>query len=246
MDSTRGQRGVWPAAAVLFLSLLLHAAVLLLPLPGPGLQSAPQTASPLIVDLIAPPSTAEPEPPSEMPESTEPAQDEAPLDARNTQAVEVPETVARKSESPSAAAASPSEGITRESDSSTTGIRTQVLRTARELGRQSERADEGAGLRYRESPPLPSRPGWLDQYTGPVTASLDRWRGRDGSRNARIVTGSGQVICVRTRAPTTAELFNPWMSAAVPMMRDCGRERPAAPDRDDPWLRAPREAASPD
>ncbi|NBB93098.1 MAG: hypothetical protein GVY32_08025 [Gammaproteobacteria bacterium] len=243
MDSRRRQTRVRPAAAVLVLSLLLHAALLLLPLPGPRPQSAPPGSPSVVVELIAPPRAAEPDPPPdpppERPEPAEPTPENA-ASAQDVASAETSDTGNADPDDPPAETASAAEEIARESTPSTTGIRTQLLRAARELGRQEEATEDATGLRYREAPPLPSRPGWLDQYTGRVAASIERWQGSDGAHSARIVTGSGQVVCVRTRAPTTAEIFNPWMSSAVPMVRDCGRERPEAPDAADPWLRRPR------
>lgn len=125
------------------------------------------------------------------------------------------------------------------SEADSQAIRAQLLGAARELGRGVEQPEKGQGLAYRGVPDLPSQPGWLHQYTGLVAASVDRWKSNDGSVSARLVTGNGQVFCIRTRAPTIAETFNPWISSAVPMVSKCGRERPEAPDGTDPWLRRP-------
>ncbi|AKS42144.1 hypothetical protein [Wenzhouxiangella marina] len=95
-------------------------------------------------------------------------------------------------------------------------------------------------------PELPSRRGWIDEYVGTVDARLERWQNNDGTRETRIVTASGQVICGRARAPTSFELFNPQFALNIMMFRECGRERPPPIDRNDPWVRAPRRDADDD
>lgn len=239
MSSKRERQRVWPAAGVLAVSALVHIALLFLPLPGPRHETARSEPSSLRVELVAIPSppaaTEETQPPQEPAEqpSREPSEGGTSMPAEATE----PETVAGieppiESASPSPEVAAP--------EPASDAIRAQLLGTARNLGRESEQSEQGRGLDYRAVPELPSQPGWLHRYTGRVAPSIDRWRGNDGSSNARIVTGSGQVVCVRTRAPTTAEIFNPWMSSALPMMSFCGRERPEGVDRADPWLRRPQ------
>lgn len=237
MDSKRRERHALPAAAVLTVSLLLHAGLLLLPLPVPRQQTPRPEFSPMIVDLVAgavdhTPEREETRPPPEEspPNEPEPLAEQAPPETQGTQRATAQSSSRRETQplpaSPAAAARSER-------------IQAQLLSAARALGRESEHAGEEKGLQYDAAPALPSQPGWLHQYTGRVTPSIDRWKENDGSRNARVVTGSGRVICVRTRAPTMAEIFNPWISSAVPMMRDCGRERPDGVAGGDPWLRSP-------
>ncbi len=86
-------------------------------------------------------------------------------------------------------------------------------------------------------PRLPGATGWLNDYVGAVEPRMDQWQNADGSQNMRVVRGSGQVLCGRRRAPTMAEEFNPWMSAAVTLWRDCGRAHPETVDRKNPWIR---------
>lgn len=233
MDSNGDKKSLWPAAGVLTLSVLLHLSLLLLPLPGPDLDEPPTEAPTLRVDLTAwppsPPAT-EPDPP-------------APEPADSNQAVA--EEMASEDEAPEEPATDfpPPEHADTADSPNPRAIRGQLLEVARKMGRESEATDDSPGLEFGSVPELPSQPGWLNQYTGRVTPSLDRWQGNDGSRNARVVTGSGQVVCVRTRAPTSAEIFNPWMSVAVPMASSCGRERPRPVDRSDPWHRTPSTQA---
>jgi hypothetical protein len=93
-------------------------------------------------------------------------------------------------------------------------------------------------------PRLPGTPGWLNDYVGIVTPQFDRWLEADGASSARVVTRSGQVFCGRRRAPTAAEEFNPWMSAALMTWRDCGRRRPEQTDPENPWLRGSGRSGS--
>ncbi len=86
-------------------------------------------------------------------------------------------------------------------------------------------------------PALPSAVGWLNDYVGQVTPSVDRWTSPDGSQHARIVLANGRVYCGKSGPPTAAEMFNPSMSANVMRYRYCGRERPDPIDRSNPWVR---------
>jgi hypothetical protein len=229
MGSNGDRKGLWPAAGVLTLSVLLHLSLLLLPLPGPDLDETPTEAPILRVDLTArPPSPPATEPDPPAPEPDEPEQTIAEAVASENEAPEEPAT---DSTPPQLADTEPSPNPE--------AIRGKLLEVARKMGRESEAAEDGPGLEFGSVPELPSQPGWLHQFTGRVTPSIDRWQGNDGSRNARVVTASGQVVCIRTRAPTAAETFNPWMSVAVPMASLCGRERPQRVDREDPWIRSP-------
>lgn len=91
-------------------------------------------------------------------------------------------------------------------------------------------------------PRLPAAPGWLNDQVGTVAPQHDSWLEADGANAARVVTRSGQVFCGRRRAPTAAEEFNPWMSAAIMTWRACGRRRPEPVDHGNPWLRRPGKA----
>lgn len=227
---------------MLSLSLLLHAALLLLPLTGPRFESPRRDSPTMVVDLVPRPGEREAESPERPSEPERPP----PREQRQKQEPQAPEPAdtAQPQLVPSAPAellpAPDPPGAAATADR----IQAQLLNTARTLGREREQVEKGTGLRYNQAPSLPSQPGWLHQHTGRVNPSIDRWKGNDGSRSARVVTGSGQVLCIRTRAPATAEIFNPWMSAAVPMVRGCGRERPEAATSEIPWLRSPGGAAS--
>jgi hypothetical protein len=88
-------------------------------------------------------------------------------------------------------------------------------------------------------PRLPGQPGWLNDHVGTVIAGSDHWRDADGGISSRLVMSNGQVICGHIRPLTVSEIFNPTLSLAVPMFRECGRERPQPVDRTDPWFRGP-------
>lgn len=118
-----------------------------------------------------------------------------------------------------------------------TVLQRQTLSAARRIVRR-ENDDNSAAKPFARVPRLPSRPGALDAWLGTVTPRIDRSVRADGQTDARIVMADGQVICAHRRAARIEEVFNPWMSTAVAMMRDCGRERPdAASNGNDPWQR---------
>ncbi len=117
-------------------------------------------------------------------------------------------------------------------------IRRQALQLA---GDSATRQADDAGhntLSFRAAPRLPGASGWLDQHVVTVTASRQQWRSVDGGHHSRIVASNGRVVCASIRPPTMQEFFNPSMSAAVTMLRDCGRERPRSRSTADPWHRA--------
>jgi len=119
---------------------------------------------------------------------------------------------------------------------------TRLLSSVREnLGRPTlpERSDitAPAGI-----PALPNAPGWIDQFVGDVDGRVEYWDNGDGSIESRIVTANGQIFCGRTRAPSTADLFNPQFATNIMLFRACGKERPAAPDSSDPRVRIPRSS----
>lgn len=87
------------------------------------------------------------------------------------------------------------------------------------------------------APKLPGGPSLFDAWMGPVSPQLDQWMEPGGERHARVTFSNGQIVCIQARGLTTQELFNPWMSAAIPMSRLCGRQRPEAIDLENPWLR---------
>lgn len=97
----------------------------------------------------------------------------------------------------------------------------------------------------KATPKLPGGPSLFNEWMGSVKPNLDRWRDASGGVNAQVTWANGDLVCIKVRAPTTQELFNPWMSAAVPMSRVCGRRRPEPVDTENPWLRARPKSASP-
>lgn len=239
MGSKRQRKRIWPAAAVVAVSVLLHLALLLIPLPATR-HAAPQpeSSNPRI-SLVEPP-------PRPRPAVDTPLPSQPPDPVRETPAAvdpPPPQEAAAEDSPPGSGRGAGDDASTAaggSTEAAPEAIRAQLLGVARTLGREVEHPGNGRGLDYRSVPELPSPAGWLHRHTGRVDPSTDRWRGNDGSRNTRIVTGSGQVACVGTRAPTIDEVFNPWMSAVVPMVHRCGRQRPRAPERHDPWLRRPR------
>lgn len=209
---------------LLALSALVH--LLLLALPGWRVPAPVRPAPILEVDLVSlpqepdEPASAPVEPPAPEPvieaDTPEPPAPDEPVEPVDRRPIPIrPDTVT---------------------------LQRQVLDQARESGSERDAPQADATLQFRAVPALPSAPGWLNDYVGTVTPSVDRWRGNDGSFHSRVTTRGGQVWCFSTRAPTVQEGFNPWMSVAVPMMRNCGRERPEALDRSNPWLRAPQNA----
>lgn len=239
MGSNGDKRRIWPTAAVLTLSLLAHAALMLLPLPGPRQDSPRRDRPTMVVDLAPGPTERAAETPQGLPEPeperSPPEQMQQPQEPQATETADA----AQSALASSAPAETPAKPAPPDATTTADRMQAQLLDAARTLGRESEQDAGDNGLQYNETPALPSQPGWLNQYTGTVRPSIGRWQGNDGSRNARVVTDSGRAFCIRTRAPTIAEVFNPWMSSAVGMMRGCGRERPRTADGENPWLRQP-------
>ncbi|MDR9452429.1 MAG: hypothetical protein RI542_00655 [Wenzhouxiangella sp.] len=101
-----------------------------------------------------------------------------------------------------------------------------------------ESAQSAPGYQAHSIPKLPGAPSDFDAWLKPATPQLDQWVNSGGGMGTRQVLSDGTVLCSRVRAPTTQEVFNPWMSAAVPMTRVCGRDKAPMPDLSNPWLRA--------
>lgn len=101
-----------------------------------------------------------------------------------------------------------------------------------------ESARDDPGHLGKALPKLPGGSSLFDQWLGPVKPDLDRWRDASGATNAMVTLPNGELVCIKVRAPTTQELFNPWMSIAVPMSRLCGRKKPESVNLENPWLRA--------
>ncbi len=241
MVSNRERESRWPTAGLLLLSLLLHAGLLLMPLPN-AVSPAPHEASPVIaVRLFAPPAgagldeIAEPDDATQREELTETAADSAEALTSSIETETDGETEADTAAAPSSAhpARQPFPAQ----------LRAQLLDSARSQGEAAEKPAvkaanvlEGAGL-----PRLPSGLGWMNQYTGTVEPRDDHRQNADGSSDSRVVTRSGAIYCIHRRAPSVSEFFNPWTSTAVGMIRGCGRARPEPLDSSDPWLRQPGE-----
>ncbi len=117
-----------------------------------------------------------------------------------------------------------------------TNLNAQLPNVVAELN-PTEPPENRTGHLGKNLPKLPGGPSLFDQWLGPVKPDLDRWRDASGATNAMVTLPSGELVCIKVRAPTTQELFNPWMSAAVPMSRLCGRKKPESVNLDNPWLR---------
>ena len=97
--------------------------------------------------------------------------------------------------------------------------------------------DTAAEHQIHQVPKLPGAPSLFDAWLKPTTPSLEQWTGQEGGFHSRQVLSDGTVLCTRLQAPTTQEIFNPWMSAAVSMMRGCGQKSAPEMDLTNPWLR---------
>lgn len=242
-DANARARSPLPAlAASLLLHGLLAVAILNAPLPDSirkpddGViamrlvpRPAPQTEPPELRNPPEPepeprtipqaePDTAMPEPPQEAVVDAEPAPT-GPADDIET-------------------GPSPEDAVT---------LRARILQ---QVGAPQPEARSHAGERLpwaasgERVPGLPGVRGWLSGYVGPVQPSAHTWKENDGSSRARYVLADGTVVCTRRRAPTIDELMNPWKSIAVTMGSICGRERPRAPDFDDPRVQPPPSATT--
>ena len=215
-------------------SLLIHTLLLLLPglrseraEPPRGIEIALQERLP--ADLPVPHPLPDPAP--------EPAPESVPLEPER---IEQPEPIASPEPVRQIAVESPGpEPRPAPPEPSAEAIRHQIITSIRRE-HQPEARDRTGPYQPATVPRLPDAPGWINQYVGPVSASVDHWQENDGSRSTRIVTSSGQVYCGRARPPTMAELFNPQFATNIMLFRSCGRERPAPADPEDPWLRGPR------
>ncbi len=138
----------------------------------------------------------------------------------------------------SAGTTAPSRRSRKESTRPATELRKQALALAGQAVDSEDAGESGSLPGLTRMPRLPGGAGWMDAYLGPVATGTERWQGADGSMNSRSVLANGRVVCASVRPPTMDETFNPWMSSAVPMSRNCGRERPqASNDFRDPWQR---------
>lgn len=209
---------------VVLVSLALHLLVLALPLALPTPQED-TSADALTLVSLPPPQVEEtiketpaPTIPAE-PEETKTSQPPSPIPQPLPDSPRLPE-MARDTNPPDA-----------------TILKRQTVSAARRIVRR-ENGDDPAPEHFAPVPRLPSRPGALNARLGTVTPRIDRSLRADGQTDARIVMADGQVVCAQRRAARIEEVFNPWMSTAVAMMRDCGRERPDIDAAgNDPWQR---------
>jgi len=226
-------------AGFLTLSILGHLALLtLIALQKPGqLTASPKT---LQVALIEQP---QPEPLSQMvtetqtsPVPTEPVSDELPIEDQ-TEQQSSSENDGDMQDLTALSEISEAEDSTDTSGARLiTNLNAQLPDVVANLN-PTKPPENQAGHLGKNLPKLPGGPSLFDQWLGPVKPDLDRWRDASGGMNAQVTLANGDLVCIRLRAPTTQELFNPWMSAAVPMSRLCGRKKPESVDLENPWLR---------
>lgn len=202
------------------ISLILHLVLLGLPRPMSGPPDKPPGRA-ITLALEPAPVTESVPPPSisSIPQS-EPDPARTPVPA-SEEPVE-PEPKPEPERAPSNATA-------------TVELRQQVLEATRHITAEREPDERSDTMSFASVPTLPGRTGWLNNHVGTVRTSIDRWHGNDGSSHSRSVLANGRVICTHIHAPTIREHFNPSMSAAVVMVRPCGRERPEPGDSTDPW-----------
>lgn len=232
MKGTGGTRKTSPWLVIgLLASLLAHALILLLP----GWQNtAPKASRNLEISLAFEAPASRPETPEDDTEGVAeaPAQDDRP-----TMPMELAEAAHTEQESlqpweRSEDEPRPESGLQ---------LRQQALGLVSREHLNFESPGQRSALKAAPVPKLPDSAGWLNDYVGAVSPSVDRWVGNDGSRHTRIVLASGQLVCGRATPPTPAEMFNPSMAMNVMHFRLCGRERPTPVDRTDPWRRVPGE-----
>lgn len=232
----RARPGRWLLIA-LALSLGLHCALLLIRTGDEGPSTAPDD---LIVSLQTIARAPSPEP-ADQAERQEPINE-----AEMPQALQPePEVPSMTASSASDTDAEPGES-TEDAPDSTPGapddipITTRLLSSVRESLGQPTIPAAGDAITPARIPSLPDAPGWIDQFVGQVDGRVEQWTNGDGSIESRVVTASGQVICGRAQAPTTADIFNPQFATNIMLFRDCGRIRPHPADLSDPRLRTPR------
>jgi len=225
-------KSAWLVAALAF-SMLAHLA-LLLGLPG---QSAPEfrVEPGLGVTLLSVPPSPAPATDEAVPDPAEQLEPEDPATDPSETPTRQPDPVIAL---PAAADQTEPESIVSSTDEA---IQTSRLdsRLILEAIRENGRPDPPPRRDHAPLPRLPDAPGWINDHVGTVTRHTDQWVNADGSSQARIVTGSGQIYCGRNDPPSMGEIFNPQFSLNVMRWRNCGRESPEPVDRSDPWLRAP-------
>lgn len=220
-ENTLRQRLAVPV--VVLVSVGLHLLVLALPL---ALPSPEEDAAADALTLISTPAPLKKTSKAAAPPQTVPEEPER---------AETPPPPAAPQPLPEPPQLSETAGGTEPPDA--TVLKRQTVSAARRIARR-ENSHDPAPEYFGQLPRLPSRPGALDAWLGTVTPRIDRSVRADGQTNTRIVMADGQVICTHRRAARIEEIFNPWMSTAVTMMRNCGRERPDSDaDSNDPWQR---------
>lgn len=222
-------------AASLVLHALLVAALLIYPLPDP----IRKPDDVVITMRLVPRQVLEVEP-QDAPTPSEPQTQPELHTEPDTPAPERPQATVAESE-PSSTSLAEGEEIETTPDVAAT-FRARILEQVGTLQTEEQPAAEGK-LPWTASgervPGLPGARGWISGYVGRVQPSAYTWKDNDGSSRGRYVLANGSVVCTRRRAPTIDELMNPWKSIAVTMGSRCGRERPPAPDFDDPRVQPP-------
>ncbi len=232
-------RGRWWFALAIGLSLALHLGLLKLKLQAPE-SSETRPSRPLVVALeaVETPKESVPEPVQARPE-IKPAEMPPAIEGTTEQSLADP-VIAPEAPGALASDANSEQNESEPADSPTTlPTSTRVLATVRANLGSPQPPPAADAITPASAPRLPDAPGWINEYVGRLETQVEQWKNADGTREARIVTASGQVYCGRARAPTNAEIFNPQFAMNIMLFRDCGRVRPQAADRSDPWIRAP-------
>ena len=235
-------------------SVLAHALVVAVLVKAP---LRPPVALPekTVIAMRLLPSTVD----EKIPPASQPSPPEATLENKaetETQAETQPASEATPepvvpaiAEEPSGAAAPANDESTGETDPERAAtLRARLLEQVRVLSADAE--DDG-GVAPQSLPwtpsgtpvaGLPGVRGWISSHVGQVTPSAHAWKNNDGSSGGRYVMTDGTVVCTHRRAPTIDEIMNPWKSTVVTLSSICGRERPPAPDYNDPRVQPPPSA----
>jgi|GEM_PF-1843070 len=230
--------GGFPARAAAA-SVLAHVVLLAILMNAPLSPSAPMP-DPRVISMHLIPVPVDP-------------QRSGPVEVAEQRRAELPSRPTAASEPPSAAAPETKPAERRPDDPNTDdglpvradALRATLLEQVRSLPAEA-RQEDGDGLPWTSSgarvPGVPGVRGWISAHVGQVTPSAHTWKNNDGSTGGRFVMVDGTVVCTRRRAPTIDEIMNPWKSTVVTLSSVCGRERPPAPDYDDPRVQPPPSA----
>lgn len=189
--------------------------------PVPAIPVVPDGPLPLIPDLPPPPTRNE--------TGDEPQNIETP------DPTPVPDTMAPPDQSPANEEAPlPSAALLRQQTFDSVRVHPAGPDNPAESAPRRIGRDVTATMPYAShAPRLPSQAGHLNRWVGRVTPSARFEREGTGTMRGRVVTERGQIWCSYTMLPGSFDHFTPAITTWFP----CGRERPDAPDPDNPWIR---------